>query len=210
MKVIPVINCKDTECIEGRLDKLISLDTEWVKFDISDGKFNPVLSWNSPESLGDDFFEKFNVGVHFMVLKPEDEIEKWLKCGASRIIIHVESEFNMENVLDMSEEYGAEIMISKKPDTSLDKFEPFLNKVDYFQLLAVAPGYSGQDIKKEVFDEIEALRHMKPDVKIEVDGGIDEDSAVKVKKAGADIIVSSSYIFESKNPKEAFEKLKLI
>lgn len=213
METIPVINCKDYSCVKERIDILSDIGSEWIKFDISDGKFNPVVSWNDPEQLSIDyksFLDSVSVEVHCMIQEPKEDIVKWLEAGADRIIVHVESDFDLEDILSLCEKYDAELMVAKNPDTSLDKFDRFFDKVRHFQFLAVKPGYSGQAMKDSVLEEIKALRQLKPDVKIEVDGGIDEKTTKKVKEAGADIVVSSSYIFKSDNPGEAFKELKLI
>lgn len=213
MEIIPVINCKDYSCVKERIKILSDIESKWIKFDVSDGKFNPVVSWNNPDQLikdYKDFLDSVSVEVHCMIQKPKEDVINWLESGADRVIVHVESDFNLEEILNLCESYDAELMIAKNPDTSLDEFNKYFNKVDYFQFLAVTPGYSGQEMKNSVVKEIKALRQLKPNVKIEVDGGIDKETTKKVKKAGADIVVSSSYIFKSDDPKEAFKELKLI
>lgn len=213
METIPVINCKDYSCVKERINIFSDINSDWIKFDISDGKFNPIVSWNDPERLSKDyksFLDSVSVEVHCMIQKPKEDIVAWLKAGADRIIVHVESDFDIEEILSLCDKYDAEVMIAKNSNTSLDEFDKFFDKVNYFQFLTVEPGYSGQEMKDSILEEIKALRQLNPDVKIEVDGGINKETAKKVKEAGADIIVSSSYIFKSDNPKESFKELKLI
>jgi len=142
-----------------------------------------------------------------MVEEPEEVIKAWFQGGAKRVIVHLETISNPDFLLDVADEYGGEVMLAIAPSTPVDLLLPHTNSFRYFQILAVSPGPAGQKFKMEILEKIRFLRQMAPDAKIEVDGGITPETARLAKIAGADIVASASYIFGSKNPKQAYEEL---
>jgi len=145
-----------------------------------------------------------------MVEDPEAVIEGWLEAGARRVIVHLESLRNPEFVLEICKKYEAEPILSIDPSVSVDEATPYLKDFNFFQILSVFPGPSGQEFKEDSIDKIVSLRGRVPTAKIEVDGGVNDRTARLAKDAGADILVSGNYIFGSPNPRAAYEKLKAI
>lgn len=209
MLIIPVINCLDKDCVRERLKVIESFGSDWVKFDISDGRFNPVTTWNAPETIKTDM----KIEVHLMVEDVVTHLKNWLKVGAVRPIVHIESSgFDIKAISSLCDEHDAELMLAIKPSTSLENIFPYLNgekaSVKYVQLLAVDPGESGQRFQEHTLEKIKELKQNFPNVIIEIDGGVNDEVAKAVKNAGADIVVASSYIFNSDNPKKTFNELK--
>lgn len=203
MVVIPVINCLDSECVKDKLKTIQKLGSPWVHIDIADGKFAPVMTWNKPAEL----VSNLNVEVHLMVQDPEVAIRDWLKMGAKRIIVHVETirDFNfLKNECTTS---GTQLMLALKPDTSIESLSSYLTQIDFIQILAVNPGWAGQKFQTSVLGKIKFLKKSKPQIKIEIDGGINPETARLVKMVGADIIVSANYIFSHQNPEAAIREL---
>ena len=100
-----------------------------------------------------------------------------------------------------------EVMLALNPETSIEEILPYLDSFLFVQLLAVSPGPSGQDFNSLILEKIELLRERSLDIVIEVDGGMNLETAKAVKEAGTDIITSASYIFDSVNPAAAYELL---
>jgi len=228
MFVIPAIN---EVKFSGVLKKIGIAETfsPWVHLDIVDGKFAPNITWNNPEE-----FIKFlevrppeinvnirrsnlpNIEVHLMVENPEAVIKDWVKAGAKRIIVHLEA-LNMGKSdlqkLRNIREVGLpkfEIGLAINPETPIEKIAPYLDRVKFVQMLAVKPGLAGQQFDKRILEKIKFLKKHHPDVMIEVDGGINLETAKLAKEAGADIIVSASYIWGSQNPQKAYQELASI
>lgn len=211
MLVIPVINCLDKDCVRERLKVIESFDSDWVKFDISDGKFNPITTWNSPETINTNL----NIEVHLMVEDVMSELVKWLVIGKVRPIVHIESSgFDINKVQSLCAEYESDLMLAIKSDTSLDDLFYYLSKKDntikYVQFLAVHPGKSGQEFQEHILERIKKTKQKFPNVIIEIDGGINKEISQKIKEAGADIAVASSFIFNSDNPNKSFNELKQV
>ncbi|MBI2278933.1 MAG: hypothetical protein HYU81_02625 [Candidatus Brennerbacteria bacterium] len=216
MEIIPTINCGDEECVRRALGIAALLGSEKVKFDVSDGTFAPTVTWNDPaelpallkkEGLEDAFAE-----AHLMVRDVKPVLAKWLAAGVRRAIVHVEV-FPKENSYDffcelerMCGAAGAELGLAIAPRTSVDELVPYLGETLFIQLLAVAPGPSGQAFDEGTFEKLEYLRDRAPEATIEIDGGVTPAVARRLKEAGADIVASSSYIFAARDPLAAYQE----
>jgi len=207
MQVIPVINCSDFECVKKRFSEIKFIGSSWAHIDIADGKFAPVKTWNEPEKLNSEI----NLEVHLMVQEPLEHIENWFKAGTKRIIVHFEaiceSDKTFEALLDKCSAYDAELMLALNPETVVEDLSPYLDSLLFVQILAVKPGFAGQEFQEEILEKIQFIRERSPDITIEVDGGINLETARLVKAAGADIVAAASYIFNNPNPRRAYEEL---
>lgn len=142
-----------------------------------------------------------------MVNDPEKVVESWLKAGAKRIVVHVEALKDPGLVSELCKKYGAESMISITPTTPIGKILPYVKYFDYVQLLTVSPGLPGQKFGEDTVNRINFLKENVPNVRIEVDGGINPETAGLVKEAGAKIAISTSYVFNSPDPKKSYKEL---
>lgn len=233
MQVIPGINCPDFECLRRRINQVREIfESEpafdeaaagrWVHIDVADGRFTRTKTWNNPEEL--DFLgeeiQDLKLEIHLMVEEPQAAVEDWLRHGAARIIVQFEAlkdgslppvqeiEGRWEIICDKIEREGRELALSISPATPVYVLTPYLKAVSLVQLLAVEPGPAGQKFNPIVVQKLKELKQREPDLKVEVDGGINLETAKLVKKAGADVIVSVSHLWGSENPKETFNKLK--
>lgn len=206
MQIIPAINCENFECVKEKLEKASEF-SEWAQIDVCDGEFAPHKTWNNPSELtANSSKPKANLEIHLMVENPHEVIDDWIKAGTKRIIVHLEALDSISYILNSSIEFG----IAINPETSVEKLTPFLKEFKFVQILAVDPGLAGQEFQNSVLDKIGFLKKNYPGVIIEVDGGINLETAKLCKEAGADILVSSSYIWESENPKEKSLELQRI
>lgn len=206
MIVIPVINERDFGEIQRKI-KLIEPYSHWVQIDVTDGIFTAARTWNNPTDLL-KIGGAVKVEVHLMVKNPELILENWLKNPlVQRVWVHLEATLKMERIISLAREYDKELGIAINPETPMEKLEPYFNRVNFFQILAVAPGLAGQKFNPQVVDKIKALKLRKNDVIIEVDGGITPENSKLLKDAGVDILASATYIFNSKNIKEAMDNL---
>lgn len=218
MTTIPAINCPDLNCIKGKLKEVLGFFSEadgWVQLDITDRKFTDHATWNRPEELEKliaDYKLPFKFEVHLMVDDPELIIKEWVRVGIKRLILHLEGIEDLElKIQDLRERTrGVELGLAINPDTPVEELLSFLKDFKFVQILAVHPGKAAQKFDEGVLEKIEFLKKNHPNVIIEVDGGINPETARLAKKAGADILASASYIFDSPNPKKAYEELKAI
>mgnify|MGYP001609693918 CR=1 FL=1 len=214
MQTIPVVNCPDFKCVKKRFAEIKSIGSSWAHIDITDGKFTAVKTWNNPQELITNYqllISNFKFEVHLMIENPLASIEDWLKAGAKRIIVHFEAIRGSDNVfnalLDKCSAYDVELMLAINPETPAEDLMPYLDLVLFVQILAVKPGPAGQEFNEKVLEKIEFIRERNPDITIEVDGGINLETARLVKAAGADIVAAATYIFNNSNPQRAYEEL---
>lgn len=210
MQVIPVVNCGTRECAVDRLRKAKEFSS-WVHVDIGDGKFASTVSWGSPEEwqklLSEEEFKELNVEFHLMVQAPEAVLDAWLRTGARRVILHLETMTDSVYILEKCKKYGAETMLAIGPGTEVGRLLAHEHDFRRFQVLAVFPGLQGQKFQADALQKIKFIREKMPGAIIEVDGGINLETAKLVKKAGADTVVSASYIFDSENPLSSYQEL---
>ncbi|MFB6212853.1 MAG: ribulose-phosphate 3-epimerase [Candidatus Magasanikbacteria bacterium] len=211
MKVFPSLNCQNYNCMRDGFETLENIKPDGAHIDVSDGHFNSVVTWNEPEKIFKELVpQTFFVEAHLMVSEPKRFLRRWLGAGIERAIIHVESDFVFEEMRQFCDQYNAELGMAISPETSPNQILPYIDKVDMIQCLSVKPGYSGQKFNNDIIGKIKFFRSQSSDVTIEVDGGVNKEVAKKVKKVGANLVVANSYIFNQKNPKEAFKKLKKV
>lgn len=229
MQTIPSINCSDFACVAHKFLEVKKFLPEegWLHIDVADAKFTYNKSWGDPEGLR-KLLENhpefsFNVEVHLMVEEPELVVEDWFKVGVQRVIVHLETILDkrfrkgdkdpldtINEILGLAKRYGAEVMLSTNPETRLENATEFLEKFNSFQVLAVRPGPAGQIFLPIAYEKVRFLRERFPDAKIEVDGGVNLETATLSKEAGADMVVVASYIYNSSNPRNAYTKLSVV
>ncbi|KKR89124.1 MAG: Ribulose-phosphate 3-epimerase [Candidatus Wolfebacteria bacterium GW2011_GWA2_42_10] len=232
MQIIPAINCGNFECVKEKLEKAVKFSPPadgGVQIDIADGKFTTHKTWNNPEELlaAGGQLSDVNLEIHLMIENPSKTIDNWFKTGAKRIIIHLEAirkeaKGNPENneidiinfILEKCEANGVEFGLAINPETSVEELVPHLDKVKFIQILAVNPGLAGQKFQPQILEKIKFLKNLNfsdyANTIIEVDGGIDLETAKLCKEAGADVLAAASYIWNSQNLKEAFEELSQV
>jgi ribulose-phosphate 3-epimerase len=217
MEAIPTVNCSDEACVRRGLGIVKLLEAAWVEFDVSDGTFASTITWNEPAKLEElikkEGLEDISIGVHCMVRDVKPTLAAWLQAGARRAIVHVEvfpkekpQEFFYE-LERMCTAAGAELGLSIAPETPVNELVPYLGETLFIQLLAVKPGPSGQKFDEGTFEKLEFLRDRAPEATIAIDGGVTPALARRLKEAGADIVVSASYIMSERDPHTAYREL---
>ena len=172
----------------------------WLHIDVMDGMFVPSISMGMPvisslRKKTDLFFD-----VHLMVEKPERYVEEFIRCGADMITVHAEACTHLDRTLNLIHECGAKAGIALNPATSLTALDFVMDKVDMVLLMTVNPGFGGQSYIEACTPKIRKLKEiidvLGKEIDIEVDGGINEATVETVLKAGANIIVAGSGVFQ--------------
>lgn len=173
-----------------------------------DGHFVPNLSFGAPVMK----WIKTNLvlDVHLMVSNPEERIEEFLEAGAKNITFHAEVAEDTDTkqaLIAAIQDGGATAGIAINPKTKLSAVEDVLGDIDLLLIMSVNPGFGGQSFIEDVLTKVEQARTMYPDLMIQMDGGIDNITAPKCIAAGANNLVSGSYIFRSDNRQQAISSL---
>ena len=195
----------------GRLREMAELGAPisgYLHMDVMDGHFVPNLT------MGPDTVSALKglapLDVHLMVTDPCNFIEPFTDAGAAMISVHVEANEAMK-AIRMIKEKNIKSGIAIKPSTPLESVMQFLTpeyyEADMVLVMSVEPGFCGQKFHPEALERISKIREMKPEVMIEVDGGIGTENAKSVQDAGADILVAGSAIFNAEDPLAAAKKI---
>lgn len=213
MQVIPAINVRDATLTEQLVRQAAHFlpAGAWIHIDVGDGVYIKEVAGVSPFVCGAWLTANgLQAEIHLMVQDYESHLAPWLDAGAKRIIIPVELVRDPGHLLALEKKYTADIMLSCGLDISLDALKPFFSTFRFFQILAVQPGLSGQLFDESALQKVMFVRANVSHAIIEVDGGITPGVARRVKDAGADRIVSASYIWGSAEPKKAYQELTMI
>jgi ribulose-phosphate 3-epimerase len=186
---------------------------EWLHLDIMDGHFVPNISFG-PEVVRTlrPVARELEFDVHLMCSKPEILLEPFAKAGADRITIHVELGEAVNPLIWKIKSLGKKVGIAVNPPTQIGLVEPFLKQVDLVLIMTVVPGFGGQSFIHETLPKIQQAaawrRELNLEYRIEVDGGINFQTAVECAKAGADTFVSGTGLFGQPSLRNAVAKMR--
>lgn len=195
VEIIPSINVRTFEEVRERIAK-VERYVSWCHLDVTDGVFSKHPTWHDPADL-QWLDTKLKAEVHLMVAEPEKTVSAWLIKPIKRVIVHLEAMRDPERIIIACRDAGVAIGFAINPETFWGKLETWFGKVDLLQILAVSPGPSGQKMRDDQLDKIMHLHQSCPHCILEVDGGVNLDTAPKILAAGAQILVAGSVIFSA-------------
>lgn len=207
--VIPAINCIDFACAQEKVrtaEKFFPFGGGWIHLDVADAKFTFNKTWGNPGEWR-KLYTNLNLEVHLMVEDPEQHVAEWIQSGAKRIIVHVESVKDEARIVELCRAHGVEPMLSFSPETPIDGARMYFEHFSSFHILGVTPGLAGQPFIPRVLDKVRFLREHRPSATIEVDGGMNVETAQAALDAGANIIIAASYVFGYPKPANAYMQL---
>lgn len=207
VEILPAILAKNITEVREKL-KCIKGLTDWVHLDVMDGRFAANASWNSPDDLMHMRVAP-KIEMHLMVMSPGQVYLDWIRAGASRIVWHLEAAANHSEMIADLHRHSIEAGIAINPETSISALEPLLSSLDRVVIMANTPGASGQSFREDALEKIKALRAKWPKGVIEVDIGINPETAKKVLDAGANVLIAGSALFNAPTPQEGLEALRV-
>lgn len=207
IKIAPSILSADRDKLNEEV-KEIEPYAELIHVDVMDGRFVPPTTFK-PEEIK-KIKSKLPKDVHLMVEHPLKDgfIDDYIDAGADIITIHEEAKDDVDGCIEHIKSKGVKAAISINPPTPLERIIKFIDKVDMILIMSVNPGYSGQEFIPEVLEKIKELRKLKPEMEIEIDGGISKDTIKSAFDAGANIFVAGSAIFGKEDRKKAIDDLR--
>jgi len=185
---------------------------EWLHLDIMDGHFVPNISFGPQVVKIVRPHFKRTLDVHLMCSKPEILLEPFAKAGADSITVHVELGSQVTPLLWKIRSLGRKVGIAINPPTRIAEIKPYLSKVDLVLVMTVNPGFGGQSFIEECVPKIQQVAAWKKqlglDYRIEVDGGITDQTATECARAGADTFVSGTALFSRRNLGQAVRRMR--
>ena len=176
---------------------------DWIHLDVMDGHFVPNLTFGPPIIKAIRKSSKKPFDAHLMVTNPDDLLEEYVAAGVDMITVHKEVTPHLDRTLTRIRDLGCKAGVSINPGTSLSGLEFLLEKLDLILVMSVNPGFGGQSFINSSIDKITAVKELissKP-INIQVDGGINNETAPQVIKAGANVLVAGSAIFSGSDVK---------
>lgn len=182
------------------LDKLRAWQIDMVHFDVMDGVFVPNISFGIPMLAALRRHTDLFLDVHLMITDPLQYVSAFAKAGADRITFHLESSSDPRATLEAIHSTGCQAGIAIKPGTPADALLPYLPLADMVLVMTVEPGFGGQSYLPETTEKVRQLRRDHPALSIQVDGGINDTTAPIARQAGANELVTGSYLFQAPDP----------
>ncbi len=202
----------DFGCLRDELSRCEVSGCDMIHFDVMDGHFVPNISYGVPVLKSIKKYSRLPMDVHLMISEPYKYLSAFADAGADIITFHAEALSDPGETIDRIHELGLKAGISVKPNTSVDWIYKYLNKLDMVLIMTVEPGFGGQGFIFDTLEKIKELRKtadsMGIDLDIEVDGGINAETAPLVTEAGANVLVSGSYLFKAEDMQKNVEILR--
>jgi ribulose-phosphate 3-epimerase len=209
MKIAPSILTADFNQLEQEIKSISKSD--YLHLDVMDGHFVPNISFGPHVLSGLNKITNIPLDTHLMIEDPKAYIDQFVRIGSSIITVHVEAKTPLEAICRIKAS-GIKAGISLKPKTKIEALYPFLDQVDLVLVMSVEPGFGGQSFMIDQLEKVKALVELRAQYHyqyvIEIDGGINLETAKLAKAAGVDIAVAGSYVFNAKDRNQAIKDIQ--
>ena len=210
--VSPSLLAADFTNLRGEIAMINESGADWLHMDIMDGVFVPNISFGFPVLEAVAGICRKPLDVHFMTVNPENYIAPTAKLGAMMMNVHYEACTHLHRTVQEIHQAGMKAGVTLNPTTPVAMLEDIIQDVDMVLLMSVNPGFGGQKFIENTINKVKRLRSLINDsgskALIEVDGGVQAETAPRLVEAGVDVLVSGSYVFKAKDPIATIKSLK--
>lgn len=212
VKISASILNSDLSCLAGEVKKISDNGIEYVHVDVMDGEFVDNITYGSAVQKSFDPHTSAKLDTHLMVMHPQKQVKLFAEAGSDIITFHIESDCDADALIDEIHSLGVKAGVAVKPNTPVETVLPFIEKADMILVMTVEPGYGGQGFIPETLEKIRAVREAAEkqgrDIDIQVDGGINTETAKLVKEAGANVLVAGTFLFRADDMKTAADSMR--
>jgi ribulose-phosphate 3-epimerase len=209
--IAPSILAADFGNLQSEVEMVNESQAQWFHIDIMDGVFVPNISFGFPVLKQIQKHAKKPLDVHLMIVNPDQFIQKFADHGAKVLTVHIEVCDHLHRTVQAIHAAGMKAGVAINPHTNIMLLEDIIQDIDLVCLMSVNPGFGGQQFIENTYNKVKKLRKLITETGskalIEIDGGVNAETAPKLLKAGADILVAGSYVFGAKDPKATLEGL---
>jgi len=212
VKIAPSILSADFSRLGEQVDEVTKAGADYIHVDVMDGHFVPNITIGAPVVASLRSWTDLPLDVHLMIERPELHVSQFAEAGADIITVHVEACQHLHRLVETVKGLGIKAGVSLNPSTPLSSLDEILPLLDLVLVMTVNPGFGGQTFIEEMVGKIVRLRKILDSRRIaaelEVDGGITENIAPKIAKAGADVLVAGAAIFSKRDAGKALREIR--
>jgi len=214
IKIAPSLLSADFARLGEEVVNITKANADYIHLDVMDGSFVPNITFGSDVIKSIRSYSNLPFDVHLMINNPDQHIKNFADAGADIITVHAEASIHLDRTLSLIKSFNKKAGVSIVPSTSEDVLDYILDKVDLILVMTVNPGFGGQQFLNSQLQKIYNIRNKiinsQRNIDLEVDGGINLNTYQNVIKAGANVLVSGSYIFANTDYSHAIASLKKI